>query len=138
MRSRTDCRGHVVPSIIRLTVLGSTPALRATAAALVCRSEIRAATAAPALLRSSPVILQQTIEAEKGGAPPPMRCMIGRMGRLPNMPSRGTPRRAIRIPDELWYAALAKAERSGEPLNEVIRRALERYVTGEDQEQEPD
>jgi predicted HicB family RNase H-like nuclease len=64
--------------------------------------------------------------------------MIGRMGRLPNMPSRGTPRRAIRIPDELWYAALAKAERSGEPLNEVIRRALERYVTGEDQEQEPD
>lgn len=44
------------------------------------------------------------------------------------MPGRGTPRHAIRIPDELWKAALAEAKRRGETLNDVLRRALERYL----------
>lgn len=36
--------------------------------------------------------------------------------------------RAIRIPDELWAAALAKAEERGETVSDVVRKALERYV----------
>lgn len=36
--------------------------------------------------------------------------------------------RAIRIPDDLWEAALAKAEANGETVSDVVRRALERYV----------
>jgi predicted DNA-binding protein len=36
--------------------------------------------------------------------------------------------RAIRIPDDLWEAALAKAEANGETVSDIVRRALERYV----------
>ena len=36
--------------------------------------------------------------------------------------------RAIRIPDDLWEAALAKAEANGDTVSDVVRRALERYV----------
>ena len=36
--------------------------------------------------------------------------------------------RAIRIPDDLWKAALDRAHTNGETLSEVVRRALERYV----------
>jgi antitoxin component of RelBE/YafQ-DinJ toxin-antitoxin module len=36
--------------------------------------------------------------------------------------------RAIRIPDDLWQAALAAAERRGETVSDVVRRALQRYV----------
>lgn len=46
--------------------------------------------------------------------------------RVPNTP--GTPRRTIRVPDELWDAAQAKAEERGENLSDVLRKALERYV----------
>lgn len=45
---------------------------------------------------------------------------------VPNTP--GTPRRTIRIPDELWGAAQAKASERGETLSGVLRKALERYV----------
>lgn len=41
---------------------------------------------------------------------------------MPDMP------RSVRIPDELWHAALAKAEERGTTLSEVVRRALERFV----------
>lgn len=44
------------------------------------------------------------------------------------MPGRGTPRHAVRIPDDLWQAAIAAAERQGTTLTEVVRAALERYV----------
>lgn len=37
--------------------------------------------------------------------------------------------RAIRISDDLWQAALAKAQERGETLSEVVRRALERYIS---------
>lgn len=50
------------------------------------------------------------------------------------MPGKGTRRRAIRIPDEMWVAALAKAKLRGETLNEVIRSALEQYIAGKDDE----
>lgn len=50
----------------------------------------------------------------------------GTLSRVPNAP--GTPRRTIRIPDDLWAKAQAKAEERGEDLSVVIRAALERYV----------
>ncbi len=52
----------------------------------------------------------------------------GTVGVVPNAP--GTPRRTIRIPDDLWNAATAKAEKRGESVSDVIRHALERYVGG--------
>jgi hypothetical protein len=36
--------------------------------------------------------------------------------------------RAIRIPDDLWQAALDKAHANGDTLSDIVRRALERYV----------
>ncbi len=41
---------------------------------------------------------------------------------------RGTTLRNVRIPDALWDAAKANAEKRGESVSDVIRRALERYV----------
>jgi predicted HicB family RNase H-like nuclease len=38
------------------------------------------------------------------------------------------PMRAVRISDELWQAAQAKAAERGESLSLVIRRALEHYA----------
>jgi predicted CopG family antitoxin len=45
---------------------------------------------------------------------------------MPNAPK--TPSRNVRVSDDLWHAALAKAVERGESLSDVIRRALERYV----------
>jgi hypothetical protein len=39
-----------------------------------------------------------------------------------------TPLRSVRIDDELWQRAGAKAEAFREPLSEVLRRALEEYA----------
>lgn len=36
--------------------------------------------------------------------------------------------KALRVPDELWAAALAKADERGDVLAEEIRKFLERYV----------
>lgn len=43
--------------------------------------------------------------------------------------SRGTPNRAVRIPDELWHAALAVATARGETLSDIIRERLAGYIT---------
>lgn len=45
---------------------------------------------------------------------------------MPNQPK--TPLRNVRVPDELWQAALLKAQDRGETVSDVVRRALERYV----------
>lgn len=45
---------------------------------------------------------------------------------MPNKPK--TPLRAVRISDELWQAAQAKAAEKGETVTDVLRRSLERYV----------
>ena len=45
---------------------------------------------------------------------------------MPNAPK--TPLRNVRVPDDLWVAAMSKALERGESLSEVIRRALEKYV----------
>lgn len=47
---------------------------------------------------------------------------------MADQPRYGHPARTIRVPGPLWDAAKAKAGERGEPLSEVIRRALERYV----------
>jgi len=36
--------------------------------------------------------------------------------------------KSIRIPDDLWRAAMDKAHANGDTLSEIVRRALERYV----------
>ena len=45
------------------------------------------------------------------------------------MPRRRMIQRSIRVPDTLWNAALAKSIEREENLSEVIRKALERYVS---------
>lgn len=45
---------------------------------------------------------------------------------VPNAPK--TPQRTVRVPDEVWNAAKAKADERGDNLSEVIRKALERYA----------
>ena len=45
---------------------------------------------------------------------------------MPNAPK--TPLRNIRVPDDLWQAAMSRAIERGETLSDVLRRALERYV----------
>jgi len=39
-----------------------------------------------------------------------------------------TPLRAIRIDDELWFAALEAAEAEGRSLSDVVRELLARWV----------
>jgi len=46
---------------------------------------------------------------------------------MPNAPK--TPSRNVRVSDDLWHAAMSKALDRGESLSDVIRRALERYVS---------
>lgn len=46
--------------------------------------------------------------------------------RVPNQPK--TPQRTIRVPDDLWAAAKAKADERGETVTDVLVRALQRYV----------
>jgi len=45
------------------------------------------------------------------------------------MPSAGTPKRPIRIEDQLWRAALEKAKREGTTVAEQIRSMLARWVS---------
>jgi len=47
---------------------------------------------------------------------------------MPNAPK--TPSRNVRVPDDVWHAALAKALERDEFVSDVIRRALEEYVKG--------
>lgn len=42
--------------------------------------------------------------------------------------SKGTTRRAVRIDDELWTAALAVAAARDENLSDIIRAALRAYI----------
>lgn len=45
---------------------------------------------------------------------------------MPNAPK--TPKRSVRVPEELWRAVMEKAHRRGETVTEVIVRALKRYL----------
>jgi hypothetical protein len=46
--------------------------------------------------------------------------------RVPNQPK--TPKRSVRVPEELWRAVLEKAHWRGETVTDVIIRALKRYL----------
>lgn len=46
--------------------------------------------------------------------------------RVPNQPA--TPKRGVRVPDELWEAAKRAAADNDETVTDVILRALTRYV----------
>ena len=50
-------------------------------------------------------------------------------GDVPNQEK--TPRRTIRIDDELWRAAQAEAKRRGVTISDVVRDLMERFVRGE-------
>lgn len=52
----------------------------------------------------------------------------GRIRRVPNTP--GTPKRTIRVPNDLWDAALDEAHRRGESVTVAIVRFLRDYVKG--------
>jgi predicted DNA binding CopG/RHH family protein len=42
--------------------------------------------------------------------------------------SRGTTLRNVRVPDELWDAAKAKADAEGRNVSEVVRTLLEKWL----------
>jgi hypothetical protein len=44
--------------------------------------------------------------------------------------SPGTRARSVRVPDDLWDAALAATAANGETVSDVVRRALAVYVGG--------
>lgn len=46
------------------------------------------------------------------------------------MPSKGTPLRNVRVPDEVWTAAQRRAEDDGVSVSDVVRHALGRYAAG--------
>lgn len=48
--------------------------------------------------------------------------------------SKGTPRRGVRVEDELWIPALEKAAASGDNLSDIIRQALRDYLAKEPHE----
>lgn len=45
--------------------------------------------------------------------------------------AKNTPVRTVRIADDLWKAALAKASWQGTTISEIIRKCLRDYVEGE-------
>lgn len=45
---------------------------------------------------------------------------------VPNQPK--TPQRSVRVPDDVWQAAKAKAESEGQTVSDVVRQALEDYL----------
>lgn len=47
---------------------------------------------------------------------------------MPNAPRPDNPARSVRVPDDLWQAAKARAEERGETVTDVLIRALRRYV----------
>ena len=51
--------------------------------------------------------------------------------------SEGVPRRAVRVPDELWAAAAARAAREDITLSQLIRRWLTDYVANGDHLADP-
>lgn len=52
--------------------------------------------------------------------------------------ARGTVHRSIRIPDSEWLPARERADREGESVTDVVRRALREYVTDPESTEEHD
>lgn len=47
---------------------------------------------------------------------------------MPNTPRPDNTAHTVRVPDDLWAAALERAAERGESVSAVVRRALRRYV----------
>jgi len=47
---------------------------------------------------------------------------------MPNQPRKDNPARAIRVGDDLWHRAQARAAEKGETVSEAVRKFLERYA----------
>jgi hypothetical protein len=47
---------------------------------------------------------------------------------MPDQPRPGVKPRSVKVHDDLWRAAQAKAADRGETVSDVIRRALIRYI----------
>lgn len=45
---------------------------------------------------------------------------------MPNMPA--TPNRTVRVPDEIWVPAIAKAAAEGTTVTEVVIKALTKFL----------
>lgn len=54
---------------------------------------------------------------------------VNTSARLPNVPKPRMVMRSLRVPEKLWEAAKAKADEREENISDVVRRALERYVS---------
>lgn len=52
-------------------------------------------------------------------------------GHVPRPATGKTPVRNLRVADEIWKPALAKAKREGRPLTEVIVDFLKTYIADE-------
>jgi antitoxin component of RelBE/YafQ-DinJ toxin-antitoxin module len=50
---------------------------------------------------------------------------------VPNQPRADNPVRYIRVEDQLWQRAQARADRDGVKVSAVVRAALEEYVSEE-------
>ena len=48
---------------------------------------------------------------------------------MANQPREGTSVRGVRLDDAVWAAAQEKAKANGETVSDVLRRALEAYVS---------
>lgn len=47
---------------------------------------------------------------------------------MPNQPRVDNPRRSVRVEDDLWARAEARADRDGVTTSDVIRAALDQYT----------
>lgn len=50
--------------------------------------------------------------------------------------SKGTPIHPVRIPNDIWFPAKAKAEDEGVNLSDIIREALRAYIQDEHTKEE--
>jgi hypothetical protein len=61
--------------------------------------------------------------------PPEATSTVMTRGTLDGVPNQEkTPRRTVRVPDDVWLPAKDVAESRGESVSDVVRIALERYV----------
>ena len=56
------------------------------------------------------------------------------MNTVPNKPK--TPIRGVRVPDEEWHPAQARAKERGETVTDVVRRGLRAYAEEAELEKE--
>ena len=47
---------------------------------------------------------------------------------MPNQPRKDVRPRSIKVSDDLWAKAKARADEKGETVSEAVRKFLERYV----------